>query len=233
MIHALENSYGHFQDIVCYCLKLHVSLNHLIIHDHDRKLHVLLTYIHHLRLGNLLEASLVAVKRLRVAAKRVLRVELPESMRLPASRQLTNLISVPGHRQRALTERGAAARAGVPPVGRRVDERVDALRRLVRLDKVRDPRHHVVGREAVAGVALGRVLNVEHAGERDAVVGPPAAVADKVLGLLGAARRRGLAKVVAAAEEAGGRGALVVRAEGRVDVRGALGGLENRQSAYE
>ena len=76
--------------------------------------------------------------------------------------------------------------------------------------EIRDPGHHGRGREAVAGRARGVVLDVEHARQGDAVAGPAAAVGEEEVGLRGAGARVRVGEVVPAADEAGGRGAVVV-----------------------
>lgn len=99
-------------------------------------------------------------------------------------------------------ERFAVARALGPPVGGAVDHRIPLGLAVVGVDEVLDPRHHGGRAEVEARGAGGVVLDVEHAGEGDAVVGPAAAVRDEVgrLGAAGAGVR--VREVVAAAEEA-------------------------------
>lgn len=57
---------------------------------------------------------------------------------------------------------------------------------MVRLDKVRDPADHAAGRETVACSTAGVVLEINHARERDAILGPAAAVGEEVIRLGGA-----------------------------------------------
>lgn len=49
---------------------------------------------------------------------------------------------------------------------------------MIRVHKGLDPAHHRGGGEPVAGCAVGVVLDVQHAGEGDAVSGPAAAVGE-------------------------------------------------------
>ena len=78
--------------------------------------------------------------------------------------------------------------------------------------------HHRTRAQAIARGAGGVVLNVQHPRQRDAVVGPPAAVGEEEIRLGCAAAGVGVGEVVAAADEAGGGGAGVVGGEARVDV---------------
>lgn len=96
---------------------------------------------------------------------------------------------------------------------------------MVGVDEVIDPGHHRRGRQAEAGRAGGVVLDVEHAGEGDAVPGPAAAVGEEVGCLRGAGGGAGVREVVAAADEAGIGGAGVLGGEGGGGVASALGGL--------
>lgn len=96
---------------------------------------------------------------------------------------------------------------------------------MIRVDEIRDPAHHRRGAEAVAGRARRVVLDVEHAGQGDAVGGPAAAVGEEEIRLGGAGGGGGACEVVAAPDERGGCGAGVVRGEGGVGVGCAFGGL--------
>lgn len=96
---------------------------------------------------------------------------------------------------------------------------------MVGVDEVLDPGHHRRGGEAKAGRAGGVVLDVEHAGEGDAVLGPAAAVGDEVGCLGGAGGGVRVREVVATADEAGVGGAGVLGGERGGGVAGALGGL--------
>ena len=96
---------------------------------------------------------------------------------------------------------------------------------MVRRHETLDPGDHRGGAQPVAGRSRRVVFDVEHAREGDAVRGPAAAVGEEEvrLGRAGAGVR--VCEVVAAADEAGGGGARVVRGEGGVDVGGSFGGL--------
>lgn len=96
---------------------------------------------------------------------------------------------------------------------------------MVGVDEVLDPGHHRRSGEAEAGCAGGVVLDVEHAGEGDAVLGPAAAVGDEVGCLRGAGGGAGVGKVVATADEASLGGAGVLGGESGGDVASAFGGL--------
>lgn len=96
---------------------------------------------------------------------------------------------------------------------------------MVGVNKVGDPAYHVAGRETVAFVAAGCVFDIQHTGQRDAVVGPATAVFEEVVGLVGARAAVRVSKVVATADEACFGGAVVVVGEARVDVSSSLSGL--------
>lgn len=79
--------------------------------------------------------------------------------------------------------------------------------------------------EAVAGGAVGVVLDIEHAGEGDAIARPATAVLKKEVGLDGAGRDIRAGKVVTTADEASVGGTDVMVAKGRVDEASTLGSL--------
>lgn len=86
-----------------------------------------------------------------------------------------------------------------------------------------------VRERADPGNALAVAFEVQHAGESAAVVGPAAAVGEEEVGFLGAVAGAA-GEVVAAADEACARGAVVVRAECWVFVGGAFGGLDDDEA---
>lgn len=96
---------------------------------------------------------------------------------------------------------------------------------MVGVNEVLDPGHHRRGGEAETGCAGGVVLDVEHAGEGDAILGPAAAVGEEIGCLRGAGGGTGVGKVVAAADKARVGGAGVLGGEGGGGVASALGGL--------
>lgn len=176
--------------------------------------------------GQLLQTVLIPVEDIRVPAKRILVRVLPDGVVRPAARRTSGGARIPRQDQRTGTREGTAvAGARLPPVGGGVEHGVPARLAAVGVDEVLDPRDHLRVGQAVAGVARRVVLEVEHAGQGDAVVGPAAAVGEEVLGLVGARGAVRVGEVVAAADEAGRGGAGVVLREGGVDVGGALGGL--------
>ena len=110
----------------------------------------------------------------------------------------------------------------IPPIIRTIDNRIPRRLRMIRVHEILDPGDHGGRAEAVARRAVRVVLDVEHAGQGDAVTGPAAAVGEEVVGLRGAAAGVRVGEVVAAADETGGGGAVVVGGEGGVDVVGAF-----------
>lgn len=177
--------------------------------------------------GNLLELGVITVEDLRVATESVLVAVLPEALERPVVRDGAGRRSISSKRKRALvTKAGSVASASVPPVSSGVKNWILRGGSPVRLSKVRDPSNHLAVREAVAGRAVGVVLDIKHAGEGNAVARPAAAVLEEVVGLHGTRGDVGTGKVVAAANEAGVGGADVVVAKGRVDEAGAFSGLD-------
>lgn len=96
---------------------------------------------------------------------------------------------------------------------------------MVGVDEVVDPGHHRRGGEAVAGCSGGVVLDIEHTGEGDTILGPPAAVGEEVVGLRGASGGAGVGKVVTTADEASVGGTNVLGGESGGDEGSAFGGL--------
>lgn len=81
---------------------------------------------------------------------------------------------------------------------------------MIRADEILDPRHHGRSAEPVTGGAIGVVLDVEHAGEGDAVVAPTAAVLEEEVGLRAAGAVVWMREVVAASDEVGSGSAFIV-----------------------
>lgn len=75
-----------------------------------------------------------------------------------------------------LAKGGAAASAGIPPVGRGIDHRIPTGLGLVGLPEFLDPGHHFGRAQPVAGGARRVVLNVQHTGQSLAIVRPATAV---------------------------------------------------------
>ena len=147
-------------------------------------------------------------------------------MERPSTGRGTRATRPAGQDERAsLGERAAVTSARLPPAGARIDHGIPARARMVRVDKLLNPRHHLGGALAVALRAVRVRLDVQHARKRDAVLAPPAAVGDEVVDL----RRRTAAvrqrEVVAATDEAIVGRADVVAVEALVDKASALGGL--------
>lgn len=119
------------------------------------------------------------------------------------------------------------ARAGRPPRRVGVDQGVHAGLGVVGVAEVLDPGDGGAGREhAVA-------LEVEHAGEGDAVTGPAAAVGEEVVRLRGTRARVQVGEVVAAADQASIGGTAVMGAETGVLVSRSLGRLRGHVSFHE
>ena len=176
--------------------------------------------------SKLLQLIQAAIEDIRVPTIRITITILPNGLEWPPSRDRARRTRIARQHQRTkLVKRLAVPRAGAPPIRRTVDHRIHPRLAVVRRDEALDPGHHRRGRQAVAGCARRVVLDVQHAGERDAVLGPAAAVREEVRRLRGAGARVGVCEVVAAADEACFGGAGVLRGEGGGDVAGAFGGL--------
>ena len=66
--------------------------------------------------------------------------------------------------------------------------------------------------------------------QRYPITTPPAAVRDEIIRLRGPGRGRGMREVVAASDQAGGGGAVVMRGEARIDVGGAFGRFDDYEA---
>lgn len=141
-------------------------------------------------------------------------------MRRPSIRRATRGRGPAGKDKGVLPKVPVVTGALGPPASGGVDHGVATLGSLVGLAEFLDPGGHGGRGEAVAAG-----LEIEHARQGLAIVGPAAAVGDEVLCLGLAGAGAGLGEVVSAADEFGLGGAGVVGAEDGVGVGGALGGL--------
>lgn len=90
-------------------------------------------------------------------------VELPNGVEAPTSRELANLAVIACDNQGALIGKHArVASAGLPPASGGVEKRIAASLGVVGVDKVVDPVSHGSLAKAVAGVAVGAILEVKH-----------------------------------------------------------------------
>ncbi len=155
---------------------------------------------------------------------------LPEGVRAPAGRERAD-VAVPGRDPQWVVgaEAGVVAGALLPPVGRRVDDRPASRPRPVLVDEAVEPRHHPALTQAVAGRAVGVVLDVERAGQRLTVGRPCAAVSCEPVGLGSAGRPIREGEVVRPPHEPDLVGAAVLLREVRIDVGRAFGGLDVRE----
>lgn len=181
----------------------------------------------HLRtLSKSLQPIQASVEHIRVATIRIRIRILPNSLIRPATRDRSDGAGPPGQHERVgRREALGVARALVPPRVVGVDHGVAARLGVVAVREGLDPGHHGRGGEAEAGGLAGNGLEVDHARQGDAVVGPAAAVGEEVIGLGGAGGGVRVGKVVAAADEAGVGGAGVVGGKLGVGVGGSFGGL--------
>src|SRR5215467_14040387 len=133
---------------------------------------------------------------------------------------------VVGYPERVVfAEATVVAGAVFPPVGVRVDHRVGMFLVGVLVGEVLDPRHHLRWSEPVALGAVRVELNVEGAGQGQAVAGPAAAVLDEVVSLGFAARVVRDGKVVSPPDHSLEVGTLVLVVEVGISVVSGLGGL--------
>lgn len=115
------------------------------------------------------------------------------------------------------TESLGVSGAGLPPVGRGVDHGITASFGVVAVGEGLDPGNHGAGAEAIALGLAGGSLEINHAGEGDAIVGPATTVGEEVIALSGSRGVR-VGEVITTTNE------LVVSSTGVLAVEG--GGLE-------
>ena len=176
--------------------------------------------------SQLLQTRRIPIKKIRVPTIRIRIRILPNRLKRPAPRNRTRGASVPcQHQGRERVERSRIPCTSRPPVIRAVDQRIPSSGTVIGIHEARDPRDHGRLAETIACGARRVVLDVEHAGERDAVAGPTAAVCEEEVSLRRAGAGVGVSKVVAAADEAGAGCAAVVRGEGRVLIGCSFRGL--------
>jgi hypothetical protein len=157
-----------------------------------------------------LQPRLIPIEHITITPIRIGIRILPDGLIRPAARNRARRTSPPRQHQRTrVLERRAIPCAGPPPAEIRVDDGIPPRQAVVLVREGLDPGDGLGGGETAAA----RDFEVEHAGQRDAVGGPAAAVRDEERCLHGAGGGAGLCEVVAAADEAGGRGAAVVRGE--------------------
>ena len=166
--------------------------------------------------SQLLQRRCIAIEKVRISTIRVRVRILPNGLIRPASRNGTWSASIPRKDQgRFRIERCTVTRASRPPVVRAVNQRIPPGAAVIGRHETLDPGDHGGLAEAVARGSRRVVLDVEHAGQRDAVVRPASAVSEEVASL----RRTGafvwVCKVIAAADQAcTGRAAVVGREGG-------------------
>jgi hypothetical protein len=90
-------------------------------------------------------------------------VVLPNCPERPTSGELSDYAVVASDDKRALVgKHGSVTRAGLPPAGGGVKERVDTRAGVVGVDKVVDPVAHGSLGKTVASTAIGVVLHIKH-----------------------------------------------------------------------
>lgn len=113
--------------------------------------------------GNLLKLRVGAVEDIRITTVLVVIVELPDCVKAPASRKLTNLAVVACDNKGAfISKHGGVARASLPPASRGIDEGITASLGVVSVDEIVDPISHRSLAETVTSVAVGAILKVQH-----------------------------------------------------------------------
>ena len=125
-------------------------------------------------------------------------------------------------------ERRALARALTPPVIRTINHRVAGRLGMILGDEALDPSDHGRLAETVTGGAVGVVLDVEHARQRDAVAGPAAAVREEKCRLRASGAFVRVREMVSAADKAGARSSAIMAGEVGVLVRGPFCGLSKK-----
>src|SRR5699024_642067 len=103
----------------------------------------------------------------------------------------------------------------------------------VAVREAHDPLAHLLRGEPVVAGQAGVALEVDHAGQGDAVVGPAAAVVEEEVGLFLGTAGIGAGEVIAAAGEAGIAGAEELVVESGAAVGAALRGLDIGEAGAE
>lgn len=177
-------------------------------------------------LGKDLEIVFTAIPQIRVSAITVRIRVLPEALVWPTARDGADGTGVLGQHQRIiLTEVAAVARTCAPPVGRGIDHGIPTRLAFVSLTKVTDPGYHVRGTKPVASGTRWIVLDIQHAGQSNAIVGPTTTVGQEEVCLIGARAGIGVSEVIATTNETGAGCAFVVAGERAVGVCCTFGGL--------
>ncbi len=127
-------------------------------------------------------------------------------------------------------ERRALARALTPPVIGAVDHGVAGRLGMIFRDEALDPRDHGRLAETVTGGAVGVVLDVEHARQRDAVAGPAAAVREEKRRLRAPGAFVRVREMVSASDEASACRSAIMAGEVWVLVRRPFCGLSKKSN---
>lgn len=180
----------------------------------------------HLTSSKLLQTSKITIEDIRITTPRTLIAILPDSLSRPPARNSARRTSIPCQNQRRrILERLAISRTRRPPRRIGIQHRIPRSLLMIGIRKLLYPRHHARVRQAPAlRMALLR-LEINHARQRDTILGPAPAVLDEEFSLGGCFVLAGVGEVVCAADEFGLGGAGVVLGEGLVCECNSLGGL--------
>ena len=158
---------------------------------------------------------------------------LPDLVGPPATRQRRGgRAAVRGEEQRGV-HRGPVPHHVIPPVQAGVEHGPAAGGVVVRVREAHDPVAHLLRAEAVVPRKTGVRLEVEHAGQGDAIAGPASTIVEEELGLLLGSAGIGPREVVAASRQTRVAGAEVLVVEVRAAEGAALGGLDVGEAGAE
>lgn len=171
----------------------------------------------HLTSSKLLQASNIAIEDIRITTPRTLIAILPNSLSRPPPRNSTRRTGITRqHQRRRILKRLAISSTRRPPRRIGIQHRIPSSLRMIRISKLLYPRHHSSMRQAPAlGMALLR-LEINHSRERDAILGPTAAILNEEFSFGGCFVLTGVGEVVCATDELCFSSATVVLGEGLV-----------------
>lgn len=174
-----------------------------------------------------LQSSQVTVEDVRVTPVGIRVRVLPDGLIWPAAGNGARSARISGQHEWVRVDKGVrVAGASRPPRWISVQQGVGTRPGLVPVAKGLDPGDHSSLREAPATGIAACIFEVKHTWQCDAVVGPPAAMGNEVIGLDCTCSLTGVGKVVGATDKPGIGGSSVVGVELGIDIVVALCRLE-------
>lgn len=152
----------------------------------------------------LLQLGEVAIEPICIAAISVRVCILPNRLKGPSARDRPDRTPIACQHERTRgVECSTLAGALTPPVVGAVDHGVARRLGVILGDERLDPGNHFGLAKPVAGRTVGVVLDVEHARERDAILGPAAAMGEEKCRLCAASARVRVGEMVTASDQTG------------------------------